>query len=104
MALNFKIDRYRNKDTLKIRLKGDLDASSAWQIINALKESCHGVNRIIIQTNYLNHIYPFGMDTLMHNFYLLNKPLRILSTDSASGQIILEFRHKNSIFASGYRH
>ena len=103
MAINFTMGSHRNKDILKIELKGDLDASSAWQIIHALKKDSHGINKIIIQTSQLKHIYPFGMDTLIHHLYLLNRPLRILPGNDDTDKIVLEFRKKNTL-SSEYEH
>jgi anti-anti-sigma regulatory factor len=104
MSVNFKIDRNRVRDTLTIKLMGDLDGSSAWELIHVLKKSSIGVNRIVISTNYLNHIYPFGMETLLHNFYMLDRPLRIVSSDNGAGEIILEFRKQRSAILSEYKH
>ena len=67
MSVNFKINRNKVRETLIIKLMGDLDGgSSAWELIQTLKESSVGLNRIVINTNYLNHIYPFGMESLVH--------------------------------------
>ena len=37
MASNFKIFIHRNDDNLHLRLMGDFDGSSAFELINALK-------------------------------------------------------------------
>lgn len=104
MSVNFKMDRNRVRDTLIIKLTGDFDGSSAWELIKTIQESSVGVNRIVIKTNCLNHIYPFGMDTLMHNFYVLNRPLRIVPASNDTGQIIIEFRKKRSAILPEHKH
>ncbi len=91
MATNFKIDKHRNKDILSMVLKGDFDGSSAWELIYALKESCKGINKVIIETNGLGRIYPFGRDSAFNNLYMLNRPLRIKTNVHIPGQITLEF-------------
>lgn len=104
MSVNFKMDRNKVRDTLIIKLTGDFDGSSAWELIQTLKGSSVGVDRIVINTNCLNHIYPFAMDTLMHNFYVLNRPLQIVSTGNNTGQIIIEFRKKRSAILPEHKH
>ncbi len=91
MAINFKIDKHRNKDILSMVLTGDFDGSSAWELIYALKESCEGINKVIIKTNGIGKVYPFGADIASNNLYMIKRPLRIKSNDHIPDQIILEF-------------
>jgi hypothetical protein len=85
------MDRHRTGDTLNIKLKGDLDGSSAWQLLHLLEESCKGINRVIIQTDGLKRICPFGYNTFMNNLYILHQPLRSITNENDKGQIIVEF-------------
>ena len=67
MASNSRISVHRNSDSLHLKLMGDFDGSSAWELLNVLKKSVNGVFRVIIHTNSLKNIYPFGRDTFQKN-------------------------------------
>lgn len=67
MASNFKILFHRNAENLHLKLLGDFDGSSAWELINSLKNNCYGINRIFIHTNCLKHVHPFGREVLQKN-------------------------------------
>jgi hypothetical protein len=64
MATNFKILIHRNSDNLHVKLSGDFDGSSAYQLVNTLEKYGRGVFTIFIHTAGLRHIYPFGQDVL----------------------------------------
>ena len=81
MASNFSISMHRSSDNLHLKLLGDFDGTSAWQLINVLKENTNGVCRVIIHTNSLKNIYPFGRDTFRQNLPgLKSSPTQILFT------------------------
>ena len=61
MALNFRIVFHRNNGNLKLKLVGDFDGSSAFELINVLKEHCGKVGQVIINTGGLSSIHPFGL-------------------------------------------
>ena len=71
MAHNFKMNIHRTIDNLNIHLMGDFDGSSAWELINAIKENLNNSKRIQIDTGKLNKVYPFGREVLKNN--LLNE-------------------------------
>ncbi|MEE4603773.1 MAG: hypothetical protein V2J65_20995 [Desulfobacteraceae bacterium] len=70
MAQNFKISIHRTLDNLYIRLMGDFDGSSAWELINAIRENLNSFKFIQIDTNKLKKVYPFGREVFKSN--LLN--------------------------------
>jgi len=91
MAANFRISVHRNSDTLHLKLMGDFDGSSAWELLNVLKKSVKGVFRVIIHTNSLKNIYPFGRDTFQQNLRdLKDRTERILFTGEKASQIAPE--------------
>lgn len=91
MASNFKIFLYRNEDNLHLKLMGDFDGSSACELINVLKKSCDNVYRVIIHTNCLSNIIPFGRDVLQRNLCdLKNLPIKIMFTGENATRIISE--------------
>ena len=69
MASNFKIVIHQNSDNQHLKLIGDFDGSSAWQLLNTLKKILTNKQRIIVHTNSLNNIDPFGLDTFHRNFH-----------------------------------
>ena len=70
MAQNFKISTHRTLDNLYIRLMGDFDGSSAWELINAIRENLNNSKFIQIDTSNLKKVYPFGREVFNSN--LLN--------------------------------
>ena len=78
MAHNFKIFMHRTIDNLHLNLKGDFDGSSAFELLNILKENLDSAKRILIDTSNLKKIYPFGQDVFDHNLSkLLDHRIRI---------------------------
>ena len=67
MAHNFKIFMHRTIDNLHLNLEGDFEGSSAFELINILKENLNRTKRILIDTNKLKKIYPFGWEVFNHN-------------------------------------
>jgi len=79
MAANFRISVHRNSGSLHMKLMGDFDGSSAWELLNVLKKCATDVCRVIIHTSALKSIYPFGLDTFQQNLRALEGyPERIL--------------------------
>jgi hypothetical protein len=64
VSTNFKILVHQNSDNLHVKLSGDFDGSSAYQLINTLERHGRGVFTIFIHTAGLRRIYPFGQDVL----------------------------------------
>ncbi|MGB2927595.1 MAG: hypothetical protein WBB70_01650 [Desulfobacterales bacterium] len=73
MAVNFQILSYKTRDSLHLKLNGDFDGTSAYELINTIKD--HGSNfyQIFIDTNNLRTIYAFGRNVLQKNFGDLEK-------------------------------
>jgi hypothetical protein len=78
MAHNFKICFHRKIDSLSIRLMGDFDGSSAWELINAIRENLSNAKFIQIDTSKLKKVYPFGREVFKSNFFsVTDKRIRI---------------------------
>ena len=91
MATNFNILIHRNSDCLHLKLTGDFDGSSAWELINAMKTNNNRVQKIFVHTNCLKNIYPFGRDTFQKNLCdLRGYPNRIIFTGENAEQIAPE--------------
>jgi hypothetical protein len=87
MASNFRISAHRNSDNLHLKLLGDFDGSSAWELVNAIKKDSR-VKKIFIHTNSLESINPFCCDTFQKNLAGLNlQPTRVLFTGERAGYL-----------------
>ena len=95
MAHNFKIKLQRTDDNLHIHLKGDFDGSSAFELINAIKENLKNSKCLKIDTCELKEVYPFGRevfnqnllgikDTRIRIYFISPNALQILPPDISS--------------------
>ena len=91
MAPNFRIEMRRNSDNLHLKLEGDFDGISAWELLNALKRDCNGVCKVFIHTNAIKNILPFGRSTFHRNLGELNGlSSQLLFTGVNAGKIAPE--------------
>ena len=88
MANNFKFLSNRIRDEIRLKLYGDFDGSSAFELINVLKNNRNGSNQIFIDTNNLNSIHPFGMGVFKRN---------ISTLDINKNDIIITGKHRFSL-------
>jgi ABC-type transporter Mla MlaB component len=72
MASNFEIAVDKNSDVYTLKLVGDFDATSAYELIYAIKKLPPEAARISIQTNELKNIYSFGLDVFRRFMQSLN--------------------------------
>ena len=78
MASNFKIYSFKTSDSLHLKLSGDFDGSSAYELINILSEQGKGFYEIFIDTNDLKTIHPFGRDVFQKTLGSINTLYRNL--------------------------
>ncbi len=62
MASNFEITIDKTSDGFGLKLTGDFDATSAYELIYAIKKLPEKARRLDIYTNDLKNINPFGLD------------------------------------------
>jgi hypothetical protein len=67
MADNFKILIHRNDDNVHMKLSGDFDKSSAYELLNHLRKCCPKFATIFIHTDCLKRVIPFGLGVFRHN-------------------------------------
>ena len=67
MAANFKLFMHATRDSLHLKICGDFDGNSAYELINAIKENAAKSYQIFIDTDDLTNIYPFGRDVFQNN-------------------------------------
>ncbi len=60
MASNFRISSRRKKNQLQLKLTGDFDGSSCYELVNTIRKKSRSFKIIIIDTGNLKTIYPFG--------------------------------------------
>jgi hypothetical protein len=72
MAVNFRITIHQNSENLHLRLDGDFDGSSAFELLGVLERRCRLASRAFIHTNGLRRIYPFGVSTFQNNLDALS--------------------------------
>jgi len=63
----FQMNTESTRDRIQLKLYGDLDVSSACELINLLKNFINGSDQIFNDTNDLNSIHPFEMDVFKKN-------------------------------------
>jgi hypothetical protein len=90
MASNFGIAVDKNSDSFGLKLAGDFDATSAYELINAIKKVPEDAVRISIHTNGLKKIYPFGLDIFHKIMRSLNgQSTKIVFTGDYAAQLSL---------------
>ena len=78
MASSFKIYRHQTEDNLHLKLMGDFDGSSAYELINFLKNYGGIARRIFIHTSSLSSVCSFGLDVFQKST-TIKKLSRILT-------------------------
>jgi anti-anti-sigma regulatory factor len=73
MASNFQFFSQQTKDRLHLKLCGDFDGNSAFELIHALLKQRAGSHKILIDTNDLNTIHSFGKDVFQKNLGTLSR-------------------------------
>ncbi|MBW1680188.1 MAG: anti-sigma factor antagonist [Deltaproteobacteria bacterium] len=79
MAANFRISTRKDADGIHLRLQGDFDGSSAYELLNVLKSRCRGISRVFIHTGRLRSVHPFGLGVFGSNLdFLKNRAVRVV--------------------------
>jgi len=76
MAASFRIVMRENSDKLHLRLTGDFDGSSAFELLEVLKNKAHGVRKVFIHTSGLAEVHPFGLGVFEKRASELKEDLR----------------------------
>jgi anti-anti-sigma regulatory factor len=71
MATNFRISVHKNAEHLDLKLMGDFDGTSAYELLHALAKCGLGTSRIYIDTSSLKEVNPFGLQVFQDNLDLL---------------------------------
>jgi len=89
MASNFQIYSFKTKNSLHLKLTGDFDGSSAYDLIHTLTKHSKGVYEIFIDINDLNSIHPFGREVFQKKLGALKKQFHGISFVGRKGHRIL---------------
>lgn len=89
MASNFRILTHQNNGDLHLKLRGDFDGSSAFELINTLKLHNGKVEKIVIHTGALANIYPFGVNVFQRNCTFIRKPSSALCFTGKHANILV---------------
>lgn len=88
MASNFKISTHQNSDNLHLKLAGDFDGTSAWELLNILKKDCGRAAKIFVHCSCLKEIDPFGRDVFHNNIHsVIRESIFLLFTGEKAEQI-----------------
>ena len=88
MASNFKVLIHRNSDNMYLKLMGDFDGSSAYQLLNLLTKNGLAASKMFIHTSALKAIVPFGRDVFHSNLGLLKgKPRHLVFTGDRATEL-----------------
>jgi anti-anti-sigma regulatory factor len=88
MASNFGITIDKNNDGFGLKLEGDFDATSACELIYAIKKLPEDTAKLYIYTNGLKAINPFGLD-IFHKFMrsLNGQSAKIVFTGNSASRL-----------------
>ena len=75
MGSYFRVSVRRKKKNMHLRLIGDFDGSSAYQLVDKLREYCVKSDHVIIDTDALREIHTFGLNILSYHMLTLKGPL-----------------------------
>ena len=78
MASNFRILIHQNNGELHLKLRGDFDGSSGFELINTLKAHDGVTGKVVINTSGLANIYSFGVGVFQRNCTFIRKSPRSL--------------------------
>ncbi len=74
MGTKFQVRFTRHNGNLHVHPRGDLDGSTAWQLIRLLKKKYDGKGNVVIDTSRLRTILPFGRSTFQGQLHLSRIP------------------------------
>ncbi|MGB5157890.1 hypothetical protein [Desulfobacterium sp. N47] len=100
MAANFKIQVFRNSENVHLKLSGDFDGNSAYELINTINGLRYN-DKIFIHTSCLKQLNNFGIEVFHKNIPNLNvRPASCWFTGDKATELIPE---KNNSFFVAYQ-
>jgi hypothetical protein len=96
MASNFKIYCHQNNGDLHLKLLGDFDGSSAYELINTLMKYQGDARRIFIHTFALSSVHPFGLNVFQKNCSIKKLSQTLTFTGEYADKIALHMKSSGS--------
>jgi len=88
MASNFRIFVHCSSESVHLKLAGDFDGASAFELLDMVKKNGPGLRRVFIHTSSLKSIHPFGLHVLENNLSdLKGSSFQLLFTGEYAQQI-----------------
>lgn len=91
MASNFQILSYKTRDSLHLKLDGDFDGNSAYELINALRDHGAGFFQIFIDTNNLKTVHAFGWEVFQKNIGALKQLRNLIIIIGENGRQLAQY-------------
>jgi hypothetical protein len=88
MASNFQILSHESRDSLYLKLTGDFDGTSAFELLETLKKYGRNFYQIFIDTHDLKTIHPFGRQVFQKKLGAFNQKFNNLTFIGKNGQNI----------------
>ena len=88
MASNFKLFTHETRDSIHMKMYGDFDGTSAYELITEIQKYARNSNQVFIHTEDLDNIYSFGRGVFNNNLGVLKKQ---------SNKIVFVGKHKDSL-------
>jgi hypothetical protein len=85
MSTNFRVAFKRRNGNLHVHPSGDLDGSSAFELIRLLGRKYDGKGEVVIDTHKLRKVFPFGSSTFQDNVNESRIPKNRLSFKGEKG-------------------
>ena len=88
MASNFRLLTHETRDSIHMKMYGDFDGTSAYELITEIQKYARRSNQAFIHTEDLDNIYSFGRGVFHNNLGVLKKQ---------SNKIVFVGKHKDSL-------
>ena len=72
MAANFQVTCDAKDTGIILKLSGDFDATSAYELIDIIKKRSKGASKVLIHTDGLKTVYPFGLHIFHKSLKTMN--------------------------------
>jgi len=90
MARNFRVEISRTPNGVHLHLQGDFDGSSAHVLANTLETHRNGSGRIVVHTEGLTNLLPFGVAVFQDHLRLVKKgPATVVFTGENRERMVL---------------
>lgn len=88
MSMSFSIMTRRKNGNLHIDISGEFDGTSAWELVNAINDNYAGAGRIVINTDKVSRVAPFGVAIFIGQFPYMNLPGNVLAFEGVKAKEI----------------